>query len=199
MHKRFLPITAAAVVTLGLGTAAVQAGATVLPEEETTAVAASPADGSMSIGHEQAAIEHQVRKGERKAWRRAVRAHEVRKLNQAIWFNAVAERQAAEAAALRAAAAAQAAEARAAAAPSYSYSGGAGGTLAAIRACESGGNYGAVSSTGRYRGAYQFSYETWAAVGGSGDPAAASPSEQDYRAGLLLARSGSGNWPICGR
>lgn len=71
-------------------------------------------------------------------------------------------------------------------------------TLARIRRCESGGNYGAVSSSGRYRGAYQFDRGTWAAVGGSGDPAAASPAEQDYRALVLLRQRGTRPWPVCG-
>ena len=69
--------------------------------------------------------------------------------------------------------------------------------LEAIAACESGGDPSAVSSTGSYRGKYQFSYATWAAVGGSGDPAAAPEAEQDYRAALLYQRSGPGQWPIC--
>ena len=68
---------------------------------------------------------------------------------------------------------------------------GVGGHLASIRACESGGDYGAVSSSGTYRGAYQFDYATWQAVGGSGDPAAASPAEQDLRAQMLYDQSGS--------
>jgi len=72
-------------------------------------------------------------------------------------------------------------------------------TLARIRACESGGNYRAVSSSGRYRGAYQFDRGTWASIGGSGDPAAASPAEQDYRALLLLRQRGTRPWPVCGR
>ncbi|MCB1256013.1 MAG: transglycosylase family protein [Microthrixaceae bacterium] len=72
-------------------------------------------------------------------------------------------------------------------------------TLARIRRCESRGNYQIVSSSGRYRGAYQFDYRTWAGVGGSGDPAAASPAEQDYRALLLLRQRGTRPWPICGR
>ncbi len=60
-------------------------------------------------------------------------------------------------------------------------------TLDAIGACESGGDPTAVSSDGTYRGKYQFDYGTWESVGGSGDPAAASESEQDYRAALLYA------------
>jgi hypothetical protein len=72
------------------------------------------------------------------------------------------------------------------------------GTLDAIGACESGGDPTAVSSDGTYRGKYQFDYGTWASVGGSGDPAAAPEQEQDYRAALLYAQSGSSPWPICG-
>lgn len=71
-------------------------------------------------------------------------------------------------------------------------------TLEAIASCESGGDPTAVSSDGSYRGKYQFSFETWAAVGGSGDPATASEAEQDYRAALLYAQSGPGQWPVCG-
>jgi hypothetical protein len=71
-------------------------------------------------------------------------------------------------------------------------------TLAAIGACESGGDPRAVSSEGSYRGKYQFDYGTWESVGGSGDPAAASEREQDYRAALLYSQSGSSPWPVCG-
>jgi len=71
-------------------------------------------------------------------------------------------------------------------------------TLDAIGACESGGDPTAVSSSGAYRGKYQFDYGTWASVGGSGDPAAAPEAEQDYRAALLYERSGSSPWPVCG-
>jgi Transglycosylase-like domain len=70
-------------------------------------------------------------------------------------------------------------------------------TLDAIGECESGGDPHAVSSGGTYRGKYQFDYGTWAAVGGDGDPAAASEKEQDYRAALLYSRSGSSPWPNC--
>lgn len=72
-------------------------------------------------------------------------------------------------------------------------------TLEAIAACESGGDPTAVSADGAYHGLYQFDYGTWASVGGSGDPAAASPEEQTYRAALLYAQSGSSPWPICGQ
>ena len=71
-------------------------------------------------------------------------------------------------------------------------------TLDAIASCESGGDPTAVSSDGSYRGKYQFDYGTWESVGGSGDPAAAPEPEQDYRAALLYAQSGSSPWPICG-
>ena len=70
---------------------------------------------------------------------------------------------------------------------------------AALRQCESGGNYQAVSASGLYRGAFQFDLGTWATVGGSGDPAAASPAEQDHRAQVLWSQRGPSPWPICGR
>jgi hypothetical protein len=70
--------------------------------------------------------------------------------------------------------------------------------LEAIAACESGGDPTAVGGGGLYRGKYQFTYETWQALGGSGDPAAAPEAEQDRRAAVLLARSGPGQWPVCG-
>lgn len=79
-----------------------------------------------------------------------------------------------------------------------SYSG-ASSTMEAIAACESGGDPTAVSSSGTYRGKYQFDYGTWASVGGSGDPAAASEAEQDMRAQMLYDRSGAAPWPICGQ
>ncbi len=71
-------------------------------------------------------------------------------------------------------------------------------TLESIAACESGGDPTAISSDGSYRGKYQFHPSTWEAVGGSGDPAAAPEAEQDYRAALLYAQSGSSPWPVCG-
>jgi hypothetical protein len=71
-------------------------------------------------------------------------------------------------------------------------------TLDAIGSCESGDDPTAVSSDGTYRGKYQFDFGTWESVGGSGDPAAAPEQEQDYRAALLYAQSGSSPWPVCG-
>ncbi|MEJ7781632.1 MAG: transglycosylase family protein [Solirubrobacteraceae bacterium] len=70
--------------------------------------------------------------------------------------------------------------------------------LQAIAQCESGGDAGAVSSNGEYRGKYQFSRETWRGVGGEGDPAAATEAEQDRRAAGLYEQSGSAPWPTCG-
>ena len=70
--------------------------------------------------------------------------------------------------------------------------------LEAIAACESGGDPSAVSADGTYRGLFQFDYGTWASVGGTGDPAAASVAEQYQRAAMLYARSGATPWPICG-
>jgi hypothetical protein len=69
--------------------------------------------------------------------------------------------------------------------------------LEAIAACESGGDPAAIGGGGLYRGKYQFTYETWQSVGGSGDPAAAPEAEQDARAAALLARDGAGHWPVC--
>ncbi len=65
---------------------------------------------------------------------------------------------------------------------------------AALARCESGGRPDAVSASGTYRGLYQFSRATWAGVGGTGDPAAASVAEQTMRAQMLYARSGAGQW-----
>jgi hypothetical protein len=64
--------------------------------------------------------------------------------------------------------------------------------------CESKNDPHAIGGGGAYRGMYQFSFSTWAVVGGSGDPAAASRWEQTWRAWLLLSRHGSGHWPVCG-
>lgn len=78
--------------------------------------------------------------------------------------------------------------------------------LARLRQCEAGGNYGAVNSSGRYRGAYQFSRTTWNSIArrhyphlSGADPAAASPVDQDRMARALWATSGRGQWPHCGR
>ena len=69
---------------------------------------------------------------------------------------------------------------------------------AALRRCESGGNYGANTGNGFY-GAYQFDLQTWQSVGGVGLPSDAPPWEQDARAKALYAARGAQPWPICGR
>ena len=71
--------------------------------------------------------------------------------------------------------------------------------LESIAACESGGDPGAIGGGGLYRGKYQFDLQTWASVGGTGDPAAAPEAEQDMRAALLYQRAGATPWPVCGR
>lgn len=67
---------------------------------------------------------------------------------------------------------------------------------AALARCESGGNPRAVNPNGHY-GLYQFSLQTWAGVGGSGNPTNASVAEQTRRAQMLYSRSGAGQWS-CG-
>lgn len=71
------------------------------------------------------------------------------------------------------------------------------GWLAKVRQCESGGNYSTDTGNG-FHGAYQFTQSTWESVGGSGNPANASPAEQDRRALILKQRSGTSPWPVCG-
>ena len=75
----------------------------------------------------------------------------------------------------------------------------AGTALSKIAQCESGGDPTAVSPSGQYRGKYQFSRTTWAELGGSGDPAAASEAEQDRMAAKLYAARGAQPWPVCGK
>jgi hypothetical protein len=79
------------------------------------------------------------------------------------------------------------------------------GELAALRDCESGGDYAAVSSGGWYRGAYQFAQSTWNGVAERNlphlagvDPATASPADQDAMARALWWESGWAPWPHCG-
>ena len=76
----------------------------------------------------------------------------------------------------------------------------------ALRYCESTGNYQAISPTGMYRGAYQFSVETWNWIAGlyhenliDVDPVDAKPSDQDRMAKSLYLLRGRGQWPVCGR
>jgi hypothetical protein len=69
--------------------------------------------------------------------------------------------------------------------------------LRRIAECESHGNPRSIGGAGAYRGMFQFSQDTWNSVGGHGDPAKASVAEQVRRAEVLLARSGTGQWPVC--
>ena len=74
----------------------------------------------------------------------------------------------------------------------------------ALRQCESTQNYRAISVSGRYRGAYQFSIRTWDWVAGKHypdlvgvDPIDASPSDQDKMAYKLYEINGWDPWPTC--
>jgi len=71
-------------------------------------------------------------------------------------------------------------------------------TMQAIAECESGGNPATDTGNGFY-GKYQFTLQTWQAVGGTGNPAQASEAEQDRRAAALYAQAGASPWPVCGR
>jgi hypothetical protein len=68
--------------------------------------------------------------------------------------------------------------------------------LQAIAQCESSGD--PTARSGPYGGLFQFDQQTWASVGGSGDPAAASPAEQQMRAAMLYQQRGTQAWPVCG-
>lgn len=70
--------------------------------------------------------------------------------------------------------------------------------FARLRACESGGDYGAKAGK-RYFGAYQFSVPTWRSLGLDGLPHEAPPEVQDDAARRLQARSGWRQWPGCAR
>jgi uncharacterized protein YabE (DUF348 family) len=69
--------------------------------------------------------------------------------------------------------------------------------LLKLRTCESGGNY-ANKNNPSYRGAYQYSYDTWGNRYGIYDPADASPSQQDEAAHETYLRRGWQPWPNCG-
>lgn len=77
---------------------------------------------------------------------------------------------------------------------------------AALRQCESGGDYAITNPSGKYRGAYQFDRRTWNSVAERHaprlvgvDPAAASPADQDAMALALYDERGHRPWPHCGR
>lgn len=69
---------------------------------------------------------------------------------------------------------------------------------AALRQCESKGNY-AINTGNGYYGAYQFAASTWRKLGFSGLPHEASPATQDEAARKLQAQQGWGPWPSCTR
>jgi LysM repeat protein len=71
------------------------------------------------------------------------------------------------------------------------------GGWAALRSCESSGNYATDTGNGYY-GAYQFSLSTWESLGYGGLPSSASPATQDAAAQQLYAEDGSAPWPVCG-
>ena len=71
-------------------------------------------------------------------------------------------------------------------------------TLAALRSCESGGNYRADTGNGYY-GAYQFSASTWQSLGYGGIASRAAPHVQDQAALRLASTKGWSQWPSCAR
>ncbi|WP_298212371.1 transglycosylase family protein [Ferrimicrobium sp.] len=68
--------------------------------------------------------------------------------------------------------------------------------FAALRNCESGGNYQDNTGNGYY-GAYQFSPSTWTGLGFAGLPSAASPATQDQAAQIEQRQGGWSAWPEC--
>lgn len=72
------------------------------------------------------------------------------------------------------------------------------GVWYALAQCESGGDWGAATGNG-FWGGLQFTLSSWRAVGGSGYPHHASPSEQIARGQALQRLQGWGAWPACSR
>ncbi len=68
--------------------------------------------------------------------------------------------------------------------------------LAALRSCESGGDYTADTGNGYY-GAYQFALASWQGLGYAGYPSEAPPAIQDEAVVRLYATSGWNAWPGC--
>lgn len=196
----------AGVAFLALAATAVPAAGAVIGQE-TDAPAATDSGAAPETVEELTERAREIREERRdgenvSAWAAHVRLAQFTSIVAAHreWAAEVERAEAARAAAERAAAERAAAQRRA----SNRGSGSAG--MAALRNCESGGNYGAVSSSGTYRGAYQFSRATWNSVAAGSfphlvgvDPAAASPADQDAMANALRARAGSSPWPHCGR
>ncbi len=71
-----------------------------------------------------------------------------------------------------------------------------GDPFAALRQCESGGDYTTDTGNGFY-GAYQFDAQTWHSLGLSGLPSQAAPGTQDTAARRLQAQRGWQPWPAC--
>jgi hypothetical protein len=70
-------------------------------------------------------------------------------------------------------------------------------TLEARVQCESGGDYQAVDPSGTYFGGHQFDLASWRGAGGVGNPADASPREQDYRSARWDQITSGDPWPNC--
>lgn len=72
-----------------------------------------------------------------------------------------------------------------------------------LASCESGDGHGtinpaAVSPTGRYRGAFQFSLASWAAAGETGDPADHDyPTQKAAAIRWAAMTRPAGQWPVC--
>lgn len=80
-----------------------------------------------------------------------------------------------------------------------------GDRLGALVACESGGDPGAVSASGRYRGLGQFDQRTWDGVAGRWfphlvgvDPATVEWFWQHAMIWALWSERGDAPWPVCG-
>lgn len=69
----------------------------------------------------------------------------------------------------------------------------------ALADCESHRNPTAVSKNGRYFGAFQFLLTTWQSLGMTGNPIDYPYETQKDAARRLVARSGWGQFPVCGR
>ena len=68
--------------------------------------------------------------------------------------------------------------------------------FAALRGCESSGNY-AINTGNGYYGAYQFDLQTWDGLGFTGLPNLNNPATQDAAAYKLYDERGWAPWPTC--
>jgi hypothetical protein len=68
--------------------------------------------------------------------------------------------------------------------------------FAALRMCESSGDY-SINTGNGYYGAYQFDQQTWDGLGFSGLPSLANPAVQDAAAYTLYNQRGWAPWPTC--